>query len=104
MAGKPVSPKRQLMLRLRRRLTKVHRRFDVVDLGEGRVQLTCQTCGTVTEEIAGSQARAGAPEPGSFAAKFYARWWSGKTQNGITGNCPVCLQAERDSKYPLPTE
>lgn len=107
---RPPSQKRQLMLRLRRTITKVHRRFDVEDLGEGRVRVTCRTCGTSTEEVAGANATAvrkgGAkpPEPGSFAAKFYAHWWAGKAQNGITGNCPVCLKAERDRKFPLPPE
>jgi hypothetical protein len=102
------NPKRQLLLNLRRGITRVQRRFDVEDLGEGKVRLTCRTCRTVTEEVAGANDKSvksgarSAPEPGSFEAKFMARYWSGKTQNGISGNCEVCLKAERDRRYPLP--
>lgn len=103
-----MDPKRRLVLNLRRSIRRVHRRFDVEDLGEGRVRLTCQTCGTATEIIAGSNAasvKSGAsavPKPASFQAVFLARWWTGNARNGISGNCETCLRADRDLRYPLP--
>lgn len=102
-------PNRRLLLNLRRSV-KVQRRFDVVDLGEGRVRLTCQTCGSTTESVAGADSRAvksGAtrpPAPGSFEAKLLARWWANVAQNGISGSCDTCLRQERDLRYPLPAK
>jgi hypothetical protein len=93
---------RRLALAMRRRMTRVQRRFDVVDLGDGRVRLTCRTCGTVTIERPGeAQARKSGGEISDAAAKHLAHWWAGPTQNGVSGNCDHCLRAERDARWPL---
>jgi hypothetical protein len=100
-----VNPKRRLALNLRKRIKAV-RRFTVLDLGEGRVRLTCQTCETATEVVAGETANSvksgasKAPDAGSWAARFQAGWWA-KSKDGISGECPTCTKAERDRKYPL---
>jgi hypothetical protein len=87
---KHTSPKRRLLLALRRRV-KAHRRFAVEDLGSGRVRLTCRTCGTVTEDTPDKVGEAG--------ARLLADWW-GKRKT-IGGTCETCTRRERDERYPL---
>lgn len=94
-----MNPRRRLALNLRRALRKVHRRFDVVNLGDGRVRLTCRKCGTVTIERPGE--RSGSVLGPEMERKLASYW---ATPNGISGNCDTCLRAERDRRYPLPRE
>lgn len=92
-----LSNRRRLLLALRRRV-QAYRHFDVLDLEEGRVQLTCRTCGAVTIETPGDGTKTGSVEgPG---ARLLAHWWA--TGNGVSGICKACTEAERDERYPLP--
>ena len=95
------SPNRRLRLAQRRRV-RVLRRFTVEDLGGGRVGLTCKTCGTRTEEIAGSRSKqARGRTPSQWAAVSLARWWAAAGAAGIQGRCDTCTQVQRDARYPL---
>lgn len=82
--------KRALVLKLRRDV-KVHRRFSIEDMGDGREKQTCQTCGAsilyrhstynnVVRRLIAYRAHGG----------------------GLHGVCPACSKVRALERYPMP--
>lgn len=83
---------RRFVMKLRRNV-KVRARFSVRDLGDGREEQTCRTCGHITYYT----------HPGTYSSvhkKLIDRAHAG----GVYGVCPACSKKRAKERYPLPED
>lgn len=86
--------RRKLLLNLRRKV-KAQRQHEVTNLANGTVRLKCRTCGHERVDDMSDV-------PEAFRDRF-ARYWA-DPNSSLTAECPVCLKAERDRRFPLRRE
>lgn len=96
---KPPSPKRKLILALRRAYKGPHRRFTVEHVSGTVERLTCTTCG-VAQEVKHTTPD-GQPAMPEALMKRLSTY---RNESKITGHCPNCTKEARDRLYPLPKE
>lgn len=93
LADTPEARKRRNVMRLRK-LVKVHARFDVRDLGDGREEQKCRTCGAGT--IYTYVGTYGPVHKKLIAYRAH--------NNGVSGVCISCSIKLAKERYPLPED